>query len=323
MKLAALDLGSNSFLCLICHLDAHNQLVLEKDLLSVVRLGQGLGVSGKFLPEALQRADNALAGFAREIQSSGCDHVLAFATAAARDATNQQEFFQICHQHKIPVEVISGRQEAEITYQGAVCEIIGTPKLKINKDHFQLVIDIGGRSTELVLGSQGKVIFAKSLSIGCVGLMEQYASSGQDNVNAQEEMRKAISDMIEPVLQDIFDQARSQDLEFIAVAGTPTTLASMELGHYSAESIEGYVLNDENLTKWSSILARLSPAEICARYHIDPKRADVMMSGVEILNQTNQCLMRLTKKKTCIIVSTKGIRYGLMMEMVRRFGQEP
>ncbi len=320
MRFAALDLGSNSFLCLICSVDSQKQLVFEKDILKVVRLGQGLGSSGKFMPEALVRAEEALAEFAHEIRNFDCEHVLAFATAAARDATNKKDLFDICKKYEIPVEIISGSQEAETTYQGAVCEIKGAPTLEINNTCFQLIIDIGGRSTELILGFRGTVVFSKSLDLGCVALTEEYFSAGRYEPFVQNKMSMAISATMMPILQELLLHVGGKEIQFIAVAGTPTTLASMQLGgQYSAEQVEGYVLTEEHLNSWSSHLIGLTPSEIQTRYNIDSKRADVIVAGVEILKQTNQSLSQLMNRKSNIIVSTKGIRYGVMKEMMKRF----
>ncbi|RYZ78117.1 MAG: Ppx/GppA family phosphatase, partial [Proteobacteria bacterium] len=120
MKVAALDLGSNSFNCLIVEGRAGVIDAVLFDQVRIVRLGQDLGRTGKFHVDALVRARDCLIEFKTEIDKHSVDHVLAMATSAARDATNQDELFAICQELNIPLEIISGSDEARITYSGAV-----------------------------------------------------------------------------------------------------------------------------------------------------------------------------------------------------------
>lgn len=315
MKLAALDLGSNSFLCLICDWSEGSALTITKDLLRVVRLGEGLSQSGLFQDSALQRADQALSFFAEEIKKEKCDHVLAFATAAARDARNKEDFFQICRTHGIPVEIVSGLQEAETTFQGALCEVQGQPGLEIQDHAFQLVIDIGGRSTEFVLGHQKRVLFSCSLNMGCVGMKEKWIDQFPVGSERAAQIQIDVQSILSSTLQKILQELQQVPLEIIAVAGTPTTLATMDLGLYDPQQIEGYRLSQQKLAKWCLDLSAQTPDEIQKKYHIDPKRADVIYIGAEILNQI---MHGFSKKAHEMKVSTKGIRYGAMMELVKR-----
>ncbi|MFN8944179.1 MAG: hypothetical protein ACK5WZ_06105 [Pseudobdellovibrionaceae bacterium] len=318
MKLAALDLGSNSFLCLIADIDQQRKIVVEQDLLHMVRLGEGLQSSRRFSEAALQRADAALKLFKENIKKANCDHVLAFATAAARDAINKEDLFQICKNHQIPIEIVSGPQEAEVTFFGATCEVADMPSLKLQPDSYQLVIDIGGRSTEMILGYEEKIKFARSLNIGCVGFTEEFKPLFPLESEAILKIQQQIQHVIHDTVLEILNLVQGKQIVVIAVAGTPTTLAAMEVGKYSVAAVEGFEFTAQRLENWSNHLATRTPLEIQRSYGIEFKRADVIYVGAEILNQILKKISETRPSDQSIHVSTKGIRYGVMKEMMKR-----
>ncbi len=128
MKVAALDLGTNTFLCLIAEGSRNGISKVHKDLAQVVRLGQGVDKTGEFHPDALVRARQCLSEFKKEIDKHNVDRILAMATSAARDAKNGQELFRIGEDLGIPIEIIPGEDEARITYQGATAGGADTAK---------------------------------------------------------------------------------------------------------------------------------------------------------------------------------------------------
>ncbi len=323
MKLAALDLGSNSFLCLIGETNQMTgQIVVEQDLLKVVRLGEGLNESKKFRPEALKRAEEAFIEFSEKIRWAQCDNVLGFATAAARDAENKNDFLSLCQKYQIPIEIISGNQEAQLTYLGALCSVQGLPSLNLNTNHHQLVIDIGGRSTEFVLGQNGQIKFAQSLNLGCVGLTEQFIQSYPPSPVRIQEMQMTLRSQILGPLTEVKKLTQGAGLDVVAVAGTPTTLATMEIGTYDVMRVEGFVLGSERLQMLNQTLSQLSPSQIQSAHGLDAKRADVIYVGSEILYQISNTLAELFGAPISIKVSTKGIRYGAMIELTKRLKKE-
>lgn len=168
MKVAALDLGSNTFLCLICEVEQLAITQTYSDEVQVVRLGQGLSASKKFHPDALVRARECLSKFKTLIDQHRPEKILAMATSAARDAENKQELFQICADLNIPIEIIPGEKEADITYRGATSGQTSTSN--------RLIVDIGGGSTEFIFGQGLHINFARSFDIGCVRLTEKFIS---------------------------------------------------------------------------------------------------------------------------------------------------
>ncbi len=192
MKVAALDLGSNTFLCLIAEVTANGIEKIYHDAVEVVRLGQGLSQSKNFHPDALARADLCFKKFSEIIKEQKPEKILAMATSAARDAENKSQLFELGQKYNIPIEIIPGDQEADITYQGAVSG------LKAQKQNY-LILDIGGGSTEFIFGEDQKRLAGKSFDIGCVRLTEKFISAQPTPLNEL----KSASDYIEKQ-DDIF-----------------------------------------------------------------------------------------------------------------------
>lgn len=304
MKVAALDLGSNTFLCLIAEVDRNAVKAVLHDQVEMVRLGQGLSGSKKFHPEALQRADATLEKFSQVIKKHQPDKILAMATSAARDAENKEDLFELGRKHGIPIEIIPGNKEAEITYRGA------TSGLGDFNDDI-MVVDIGGGSTEFIFGRGPQLLSGKSLDIGCVRLTERFIKAQptpEDQLTVAEEFVSSELMKIKEIMPNGFDIK-----QIVAVAGTPTTLAAAELGGFVPEKIDGFVFTEENLNRWLNRLVHASVGEKI-KFGIPEGRADVILIGVIILLRT---LKNLGKSQ--LKVSTRGVRYGVALEMARRF----
>lgn len=303
MKVAALDLGSNTFLCLVA--DVENQQIkkIHSDDVEVVRLGQGLSVSKKFHPEALRRANQCLERFSKVIQKERPDGILAMATSAARDAENREELFYLGQKHHIPIEIIPGEKEASITYEGATSGLASTGRNI-------MVLDIGGGSTEFIFGRDRQLKLGESYNIGCVRLTEKFFSQ---QPTPRVEVENAIRFIDEHIEKAIALQPKDFYLdEVLAVAGTPTTLAAAQIGKFVSEKIDGYQMSLSDLESWK---AKLAAATISEKIEmgIPQGRADVILVGVLILLQTLKKF-----KKTHLSVSTRGVRYGVALEIDRR-----
>ncbi len=302
MKVAALDLGSNTFLCLIADVEGQQITKIYDDQVEIVRLGQGLSQSKKFHADALKRADDCLTKFAKIISTHRPEKILAMATSAARDAENSQELFKICERHGIPIEIIPGEKEAAITYQGA------TSALNSIQQNI-LVVDIGGGSTEFIYGSGKKLIKGASYDIGAVRLTEKYIlqqPTPQSQVNQASQ-----------VIEDHINRAAKLNPDFklddiIAVAGTPTALVVAQIGKFDPQVIDGYKLTQSDLEKW---LDKLIPSSVAEKIGmgIPEGRADVILIGVLILLQT---LIKFNRKT--LSVSTRGVRHGVALEIANR-----
>lgn len=303
MKVAALDLGTNTFLCLIAQVEGGRVTRVFEDQVRVVRLGQDVNQTKRFHPEAIKRARETLTEFSHLIQKHRPDKILAMATSAARDVSNGEELFQIGRDLGIPIQIIPGEREAEITYAGAVAGFGDQKK--------RMIVDVGGGSTELIVGQGTRMMAGESLNLGCVRLTEKFALKTPVETSKLDDVANWIRQEMAPTIQTLVQASGGLD-EIVAVAGTPTELARIEVGAFIPEKIDGFVLSEAKLLDWTRKFAAENKESIQQKYGVHPGRADVILVGAMILLE---CL-RLAKAKE-MIVSTKGVRYGIALEMVK------
>lgn len=301
MRVAALDLGSNTFLLLVAEVDGSRVTRVLHDEVQVVRLGQELFETGEFHIDALKRAENCLTRFSETIKKYSIDRVGAVATSAARDAKNQNLLFAITKKLAIPVEIISGDLEAKLTYLGGGG----------GSEDGICVIDVGGGSTEVVgKDSQGALV-KHSFNLGSVRLTEKFISS---HPVKSDEMR-ALSDFINTELERKSSLRQQIDIKkIVAVAGTPTTIADMKLGGgFVREKIENYFMSQQDFADYLLRLSQLSLEERLRIPGMSKGREDVIVAGMAILANVVRWL-----GGQGFYVSTKGVRYGLAIELASR-----
>ncbi len=300
MKVAALDLGTNSFLCLIADGDNKGLQFVQHDLMKIVRLGQDLQKNGHISSEALGRARDCLIDFKKVIDQSRVDKVLALATSATRDSSNQSEFLQILENLQIPVEIISGEREAQLSYLGATIDY------RHENDKTFLIIDVGGGSTEFIVGRNGQILFSKSLNIGGVRLTEKLIS--QQPVSAEE--KALLNECVDIELGKIIPEIKKHTIDqVLAVAGTPTSIAAIEVGGYNEQNVNNYPLTQERLKYWVNEFAHTS-VETKRNKYLLGGRSDIIFSGTVILFRT-LCALNLRE----LTVSTRGVRFGIANEL--------
>ncbi len=306
-RVAALDLGSNTFLCLIAEGDGHGIQKIVHDEARVVRLGQGLSLAKKFHPDALSRARACLVDFTQIISKNKIEKVVAVATSAARDASNYQELLDIGRDLGIQIEIIEGKKEAELTFLGALS---GSAAEKSKAHDFaSLIVDIGGGSTEYILGQNGKIVFAKSIDIGCVRLTESMVTRQPIDKNERAQITKLISDQLELNLSSLKDHNLD---EILAVAGTPTAIAAIELGKFDEAKVEGFIITEKILSDWVEKFVNSSVDDKVAKYKLERGRADVILVGSLILKETIRFF-----GKSQLTVSTRGVRYGALLTALK------
>lgn len=303
MKVAALDLGTNSFLCLIAEVDQNKIKSIVSDQVEVVRLGQEVQQTKRFHPEALERAEKCLQNFRKTIDLHKPEKILAMATSAARDVSNAEELFYIGKKLMIPIEIIPGNKEAEITFFGSISgESIGSQETA--------VIDIGGGSTEIILGSEKEIHFSKSVNIGAVRLTEMFFPSQPPN---KESVKQAQSYIQEQMKNFIAPVEKFNPKTAIAVAGTPTELAKVILGGFDAKKIDGFKIDQKTLQTWLEKLLTTTTEERQRQLGFTAGRADIILAGVLILIESLKTL-GLEELR----VSTRGVRFGVALEIARR-----
>lgn len=298
MKVAALDLGTNTSLLLIAERqgEAGDMRVLC-DEVRITRLGQDVEASRRLHPEALLRAADCFREFKSLIDSYQVDRVRACTTSAARDAVNGRDFIDLGARFGIPIEIISGEREAELTFLGA---------LEASSSGWTAVIDVGGGSTEIVIGNEQGPKERVSLNIGSVRLTEKFVT--RHPISATE--LKQVTEFVRGEVDAALGRLTLSPDRVLMVAGTPTTLAAVELGRaFESELVHGHPMSLSKLESWVERLAAMSVEDRKRLGGMEPKRADVIVAGAVCLTEALRGL-----KKTEAQVSIRGLRYGIAMD---------
>ncbi|MFF5446979.1 exopolyphosphatase [Streptomyces sp. NPDC012888] len=283
-RVAAVDCGTNSIRLLVADCDPATGDLVELDRrMTVVRLGQGVDRTGRLAPEALERTFAACRDYAAVIAGLGAERIRFVATSASRDAENREEFVRgVKEILGVEPEVISGDQEAEFSFTGATRELKGT-------DHLAkpfLVADIGGGSTELVLGDE-HVVAARSVDVGCVRLTERHlAHDGGISDPPSEEEVAAMHRDAEAALdlaQETVPLGEAKTL--VGLAGSVTTVAGIALGldAYDSERIHHARISVEQVREITERMLTSSHEERAAIGVMHPGRVDVIGAGSLIL----------------------------------------
>ncbi|HJQ45007.1 MAG TPA: Ppx/GppA phosphatase family protein [Amycolatopsis sp.] len=279
-RVAAIDCGTNSIRLLVAELThRHDGTVDLRDLhreMRVVRLGQGVDATGRLAPEALERTRAALADYTIAARRKGVEQVRMVATSATRDASNRDEFFAMTREVLgVEAEVISGDEEARLSFTGAVGE-------QDPDDGAFLVVDVGGGSTELVLGEwdgqRASVTSAKSVDIGCVRITERALKSDPPTEAEIAAAREFATGVLEQAFE-VVDVSKAKT--WIGVAGTITTLSavSQELPEYDSAATHLSRLSFDSIAELAKGLLGADHATRATNPVIHPGRVDVIGGG--------------------------------------------
>jgi exopolyphosphatase/guanosine-5'-triphosphate,3'-diphosphate pyrophosphatase len=306
MRLASIDIGTNTILMLVADVERNGSLSVVRDEHFIARLGKGVDEHGLIQKETFQRVRRILSQLKSIADSNGVQHLAACGTSALRDAANRQEFIDFIREHlSIYIKILSGQEEAESTYLGAVSEY-----LEDSPSGEYAVLDIGGGSTELVAGTGSTVSSAVSINIGSVRLTERILKNSPPDNTALENAVKLVQDH----LRDILPLPPATTL--IGVAGTLTTLAALDLQlkTFDKTLINRSVLTKETIERIFQDLRYLTLDQIRSYPQIHPSRADILLAGILILSET---LHKVNLPQ--ITVSDRGLRYGILLHMARTF----
>jgi len=301
MRVAAIDCGTNSLRLLIADIDGNNFREVHRDM-RVVRLGQGVDKNKAFAPEAIERTLAVTAEYAAVLRSKGVEKIRFCATSATRDATNRDLFIEGVREILgIAPEVIPGSEEAALSFLGA------TKELGQELSPF-LVVDIGGGSTEFVLGSTA-VEAARSVNVGCVRMSERHLTAQPPNAI---QIAEAIVDIDAAILDAGSDVDFTAAQTLIAVAGTATTVAAaaLELVEYNRYAIHLSRIPAAKVHQVAEMFAAMTRDEIAALGYMHPGRVDVITSGSLVLSR----VMTLTGAKEFVASESDildGIAWGL------------
>jgi exopolyphosphatase/guanosine-5'-triphosphate,3'-diphosphate pyrophosphatase len=243
--------------------------------LKITRLGEGVDERKRLLPAPIARVRNVLTDFRREAERLGAERTLAVATSAVRDAENGEAFLgEVEWSYGFQTRLLSGDEEAQLTFRG-----VSTGR-EVAED--TLVIDIGGGSTELVVGGPDGLRFHDSLDMGGVRLTERFLHSDPPTNEELDACGAAVRELlVARVPQDV--RPRSA----IGVAGTITSIAALDLrlAEYDADQVHGHRLSREGVLTQLERLASLSLAERREIPALDPDRAPVIVAGTVILRE--------------------------------------
>jgi exopolyphosphatase / guanosine-5'-triphosphate,3'-diphosphate pyrophosphatase len=304
MRVAAIDIGTNSVLLTVVERDSAGNCLVLSDRATITRLGQGVDRTRQLASDAIERTLACLQSYAGTLGDLRVDQLAVVGTSALRDAGNADLFTKRAIELLgVAPRVVEGTVEAELTFRGALSGLDITGPVS--------VIDVGGGSTEVIAGqasAQGSRANAfRSIDVGCVRLTERYVSTDPPTAAALD----AIAESTRAAMSVVDFVATNSRL--VAVAGTATTLAAMqlELASYDSTKVHGCVLEFRDLDSLTKRLSHASHAERCHFRGLDPKRADVIVTGSVILTT-----LLVVFGHECVTVSDRGVRFGLIDEML-------
>ncbi|WP_207543127.1 Ppx/GppA phosphatase family protein [Mycolicibacter heraklionensis] len=311
-RLAGIDCGTNSIRLLIAEPVGGRLRDIHREM-RIVRLGEGVDATGRFAPEAIERTRAALDDYAELLVAHGVSRVRMVATSATRDAANRDVFFDMTAQvlgRAVPgavAEVITGQDEAELSFRGAVGELDSA-------DGPFVVVDLGGGSTEVVLGDPDHGVSASfSANIGCVRLTERCLHSDPPTADEVAAARAVARELLDEAVQAVpVQHART----WVGVAGTMTTLSALAHGltEYDSAAIHLSRVGFADLTEVCDRLIGMSRAERAALGPMHPGRVDVIGGGALVVQE----LARVLGQRAGIaelVVSEHDILDGIVLSI--------
>jgi len=299
-RVGAVDIGTNSTRLLVADVSDEGGIAEAERLLEITRLGDRVDADGRLSDAAIARVDAVLERFAARADELEAETVLAVATSAVRDAENGREFLdETVARHGFEPRLLTGEEEAEMTYRGvcsreAVAESV-------------LICDIGGGSTELILGGREGVTDRASLDIGCVRMSERHLHTDPP---APAELDALRAEATAALPGRLTDAARG----LVGVAGTVTTLATIDMGLEVElpEVIDGHRLAAETVERLLAELAALPLERRRVVRGLMPQRAPTIVAGAVILS----AIIRTTGADA-VVVSERDILHGAALAAAR------
>jgi exopolyphosphatase/guanosine-5'-triphosphate,3'-diphosphate pyrophosphatase len=302
VKVAAIDIGTNSVLLLIAETTARGGLAPLAERATITRLGEGVDRTRELAESARARTLACLADYAGELARHAPERIAVVGTSAMRDARGGEEFAAEAERLLgVRPLVVSGAREAELTFRGSLSGLALFGPVA--------VFDVGGGSTEIVVGSAGsvpRIDSAKSLDIGSVRLFERHVRSDPPSESELDAVRRAVDAVL------LAETAIPRDAALVGVAGTVTTLAAVASGiaPYDASRVHGARLGLDAVREVSRRLASLPLAERTKLPGLEPRRADVIVAGALLVER-----FLSWSRKPELVVSDRGVRWGLAEEL--------
>ena len=311
-RVAFMDIGTNSIRLLIVRVNPNHSTNVLIQLKQTVRLGEGEFDTQLLQPKAVERAVSVTQQFASLIRSHGTDDVIAVATAATREARNQREFVERLQEAaQLDVRVVSGQEEARLIY-------LGVSSGFHLQDKQAFFIDIGGGSTEVILGTQHTYRYLNSLRLGAIRLAAQFPA-GEHGVMSPRKYGRIVH-FVQRHAVHTLREVRSHHIDLaIGSSGTIENLADVAMRRYVDRRLQrDDELTSRNLRETVRELGAMPLKERRRVPGLNPERADIVMAGAAILEAFMQAL-----DLPAIRVSERGLREGLLMDYLIRHGRAP
>lgn len=295
---AAIDIGTNTILLLVARV-GEGKLDPLFDTETIVRLGEGVQKNGFLLPEAMERGFQTLAQYLKRCQTLRTQEIFVVGTSALREAKNSGDFLRIIQEKlNLSIKIISGEEEARLSFLAVARDF---KELKEST----MVIDVGGGSTEFILGNGDKIVQWISLPLGAVRLTEQFLLSDPVREEEWKKMERNIGESLVTIPHP------QEPFSMVAVGGTATTLASVEQGleKFLPEKIHRFVLKKEALRNQLHLYRSKTISKRRNIPGLPPARADVILAGGAILDMAMEEL-----RCPSTLISCHGVRYGLLYE---------
>jgi len=298
MRIASIDIGTNTILMLIVESNGNLDFQILNQQFSTPRLGEGVDKNGIINQNAIERASEVLINYKKICDEYKVDIIKAVGTSALRDAKNSYEVLKIFKSIlNYDVEVISGEKEAYLSFIGSVSSF-----------KMSLLIDIGGGSTELIIGENNQILNRISLQIGAVRITEKFFK------NIYPIKDKFYNEAINYIKEQLKNFKIDSEIELIySVAGTPCSIATAlkRIPDYEVDKVDGEKIYIENIQNILNKFKEMNPKEISEKFLINPKRADIIAAGTLILY-----LILKQYNLNYTIVSSKGLRYGIIKDFL-------
>lgn len=277
MRVGAIDCGTNSVRLLIAEAREEDGHAVLDDIvrrMRVVRLGQGVDATGWLAEAALERTFAAVDDYARLLADHGVERLRFVATSATRDAGNRDAFLRgIQERLGVTPEVVTGDEEAELSFAGASAALGGT-----GPEDTVLVVDLGGGSTEFVLGTARGVRAQRSMDVGCVRMTERHLGADPPTVAQQEAVLREVDHAVDTVLRTV---PLAETTRLVGVAGSVTTITAhaLDLPGYDPAAIDGTELPAQRITQACRELTAMTRAERARLPYMHEGRVDVIGAG--------------------------------------------
>ena len=275
MKIGAIDIGTNSMRLLVCDF-INDELLNRKKFINTTRIGKGVDEYGFISQEAIRRNIDALKEFYKLSKSEGCDYIYCIGTSALRDSKNGDDFVRIAKEEiGIDIEIISGEEESNLGFLGVL--------KGANENDDILVIDIGGGSTEFILGNMDGIKFSKSENVGALRMTEKFLTT--DIVDNYE--FDMMSEFIENEIRETLESLKEKHInKLVGIGGTITSLSAInqELEVYSMEKIHNSVVTIDDIENILQNLKKMTLNDKKSLKGLQSKRADIITAGVKILH---------------------------------------